>query len=430
MTGVVLYADDHIFVADRAESALYEELRKDTPVLGIERIDFIEQSTKAIGSFRAIILDWQFSSDDEFEDVGEELGIKSPISQGSIKENETFTFLINNDFYSLIYIFSQKDVEGSETGRKLKERFGNRIRFKIKDEDFSRQNISNVKTAILADITEWEEKNRNLSAPIRWSEAINLSIQKVFKELSEATDNWLKHIYASADADGVDPELFVIELMQLLLSENLVQDENLIEAICVEGKSPEDLDSLKDLGSYQKSISKLFSILTYSKLKEAAPIMTGDICVLDEHSLGIIVTPECDIKYVQSNEAYEFELLTFRKDSFPPILLKNSSYKKGQDDFDSFKDNRKDGIRKLFNQEIPRLHFLSSLPLNEDFNLTVVLDFRLASKRVKSSEVKKMERPLKINSPFIQQIRQRYIAYIGRVGVPALSNHSRDWNLR
>lgn len=429
MAGVILFADDHIFTSDRPESALYEELRKDMPVLGVENIDFVEESTKSIGSFRAIILDWQFSNEDAFDDVAEELGIQRAITPGSIKENETYNFLNNNDFYSLIYIFSQKDVENSETGKKLKDKFGDRIRFKIKDGDFTKANVEKIKTDILKEISEWEQKNKNLSAPIRWSEAINLSIQKVFKELSEASDNWLKHIYKSADSDGVDPELFVIELMQLLLSENLVQNQDLIRTISSEGSKEEDLNELEDLSTYQKSISKLFSILSYSVLKEDAPIMTGDICVIDDNTLGVIVTPECDIKYIKSDDRLEFELLIFKKDDFEKKLLQKS-YNKASQDFEDLTNGQKESLRKLFNQEEPRLHFLPSLPIDKNYNSSMVIDFRLASKRIKTLQVKSLRRPIKVNSPFIQQLRQRYIAYIGRIGVPALSIHSRDWNLK
>ncbi|MDO1500570.1 hypothetical protein Q2T40_10555 [Winogradskyella maritima] len=430
MAGVILYADDHIYSDNRPENFLYNELRKDLPVLGIENLKFVEESTKSIGAFKAVILDWQFGNDEpeeSFEDIEKEIGIPNPITQGSVKENETFTFLNENDFYSLIYIFSQEHVENSPQGEALKEKFGDRIRFKIKDADFTSANISIIKTQILKEINDWETQNRNLSAPIKWSEAINIAIQKVFKELSSASDNWLKHIYASADGDGVDPELFVIELMQLLLAENLLQDRQLIKTIRDEGNSETDYE-LADKSDYDKSISRLFSILSYSNLTSDAPLMTGDVCVIDQETFGIIITPECDIRIIKNKPNYEFELLTFKKGAFQNRV--RSFFSKSEPTYEDLESNKQDTLRKYFNQNEPRLHFLPCLPITDGFNTTMVIDFRLSAKRITSSTVNKLERPFKINSPFIQQVRQRYLSYIGRVGVPALPNNVKDWNLK
>ena len=429
MAGVILYADDHIYSNDRPENSLYNELRRDIPVLGLERLDFVEESTKSIGAFRAVILDWQFGNQETFEDVEEELAIPNPITQGSVLENETFTFLNENDFYSLIYIFSQENIEESANGISLKEKFGDRIRFKTKDDSFTSDNITTIKNQILQEIEDWENENRNLSAPIKWSEAINVAIQKVFKELSDASDIWLKHIYDSADKDGVDPELFVIELMQLLLSENLLQDQNLIETIKQEGSQQINYGLIDPL-KVDRSISRLFSILSYSKLSDDAPIMTGDVCQINESTYGIIITPECDIRHIKDNDYSEFELLLFSINNFKQYLFEVKSFNKGVDDYETFKPPRKNGLRSLFNQNDPRLHFLPSLPFAGDFNITSVIDFRTSTRRIKSKALKRMSRPYKINSPFIQQIRQRNLAYIGRVGVPSLPNNVRDHNLR
>lgn len=431
MAGVILYADDHINSSDRPENALFEELRKDIPVLGVDKIDFVEESTKAIGSFRALILDWEFENEDDFSDIEEEIGLKVPIEQGSVKENETLAFLNNNDFYSLIYIFSQKNVEESGIGEKLKKKFGDRVRFKLKDESFTKANVGQIKTEILEEISEWEKTNRNLSAPIKWSEAINKSVQKVFKELSEATDNWLQHIYDSANSDGVDPELFVIELMQLLLSENLVQNKELIKTIGNEGKSVKQIEILEeDESAYNKSIAKLFSVLSYSSLAADAPIMTGDVCKIKEGVYGVIITPECDIRHIKNDNYCEFEFLLFNTSSFKSYLQKEKSFNKAADNFDDLAEKRQKSLRVLFNQNEPRLHFLPSLPIDDNYNHTSVIDFRISTRRIKSKVVKKMSRPFKINSPFIQQIRQRNLAYIGRVGVPSLPNNVRDHNLK
>lgn len=430
MAGVLIYADDHIFTQERPEKFLYEKLREEMPVFGIERIDHVEQTTNSIGSFRAIILDWQFSDEEDFADLEEELGLKSPISLGAIRENETFKFLKEKDFYSLIYVFSQIEIENSEIGEKLKEKFGPRIKFKVKDENFTENNIERIKNDILTEIKDWEDKNKYLSAPIRWIESINKGIQQVFSDLSQANNYWIKHLYSSADEDGVDPGIFIVELLQLLLTEKLIQDNILINAIKEEGTRNEDSIELIEENDYDKSISKLFSILYYSKLTESTPIMTGDIVEVNNEEYGVIITPECDIRHVINQPELHFEILLFSQKGFKEFLKKSQSYSKDVDDYSKINEKRKKKLREMFNQNESRIHLLPSIPNNENYNNSAIIDFRLSSRKVLSSVLVEMKREYKINSPFIQQLRQRYLAYLGRVGVPSLPNNVRDWNLK
>jgi hypothetical protein len=41
-----------------------------------------------------------------------------------------------------------------------------------------------------------------------------------------------------------------------------------------------------------------------------------------------------------------------------------------------------------------------------------------------------LKREYKLNSPYIFQLRQRYLAYIGRVGVPAIPPSLKAYNLK
>src|SRR5205823_474512 len=146
-------------------------------------------------------------------------------------------------------------------------------------------------------INEWREKNQNLSIPLAWTSTINLAIQKIFKELSDADNNWVRELGNSAQSDGVSGEVFVIEILQFLLSEILVQDQNLLKSIRDYLSSEPEKVAEKE-----ESVAKLFRRLIYTKLDDDAPIMTGDICELGEGRFGIIVTPECDIKEVRSGK--------------------------------------------------------------------------------------------------------------------------------
>ena len=432
MEGIILFSDDHIYTPNRPEAALFESLRIDLPVLGVHNLDMAARAVKSVASFKALILDWQYSdqkNDEDFSDIAKEVGQLTGVARPATKEDVALTFLKNNDFYSLIYIYSELDIEESY-GPLLRQKFGERVKIKRKDENFTIDNISAIKEEILQDIQTWQENNKNLAVPITWSAAINESIQKIFKELASADQNWLKELYDSASKDGVDPELFVVELLQLLLSESVVQNKELMDAILQIGEVPAVPILEANLSVHRKSISKLFSRLFYSELKETTPIMTGDIFKITDTVYGIVITPECDISFIKKTAGCEFELLTFESNSFEEYIKDPQTHNTKRADYAALGKGKKENLQKLFNQDNPRLHFLPSLPiLDTESKISCVIDFRVATKRVLASELIKLERSIKLNSPFIQQLRQRYLSHIGRVGTAALPLHVREWNL-
>jgi hypothetical protein len=434
MQGVILFADDKIHQSvvqedgnfkRSDENSLFNSLNKELPVLGVHSLDLASKSIGAIGSFKAIILDWQFPdniADGEIKDLDD--GTAQMIKPPSTKEEATLTFLKENDFYTLIYILSEKDIE-SVHGQSLRERFGDRIQFKVKT---TLNDTEATKNQILTDINNWQENHLNLSIPLLWSCAINQAMQQIFKELSDADVNWLKDVFDTATNDGINAELFIIDIFQSLLAENLIQSQDLINALKLHVNQG---TQVKD----EKSISRLFSRLFYSKLLQDSPIMTGDICRIDAVTFCILISPECDIKTILADDNNELDVFVFKSDSFESYLLKyHNDYTKA--DFASLetgtekKKKKLEAIKKIFNQSESKLHFLPSFPCNEEFNKTVVIDFSISLKKIKTADFKGFERKHKLNSPFIQQLRQRYISYFGRVGVPALPISLRNYNLK
>jgi len=418
MDGVILFVDDKVHHCYREgdkykrspENALFEALRQDFPVLGIHNLSLAEQAIKSIGSFSVIILDWVF---DEKEALG-------PDDDEAIKyvrgpEDRTLRFLEDNEFYSLVYVYSTEDVE-AQFGPRLRKRFGERIRFQKKP-------LSHPAKDIVDAIKEWRERNQNLSIPLAWTSTINLAIQKIFKELSEADENWIRQLGNSADLDGISGDVFVIEILQFLLTESLVQNHGLLTSIRDYLSSEPQKIADKD-----ESVAKLFRRLIYTKLNDDAPIMTGDICELGENRFGVVVTPECDIKDVRGGKIPSFELLTFFRDDFTDFLKRQKSYERAA--FANAKAERLEKLGKMFNQEDGKFHILPSFPMDEgSFNMSAVIDFSKGSERFPLEQVSGT-RKYKLNSPFIQQLRQRYFAYLGRVGVPSLPSNLRNFNLK
>jgi hypothetical protein len=432
MDGVILFVDDKIDeywveegeIKRAPENALFEALRKNYPVLGVKDLDLAKKAINSIGSFNAIILDWIFDDRDSLLKPGESAenikGVKPP-DDGGVR---TLRFLEENDFYSLVYIYSNEDVK-LRHGALLQEKFPNRIKFEKKG-------LENPVEQIIKDITEWKEKNLNLSIPLSWSSSINRSTQNIFKDLAEADPNWLKEIYKSAESDGVSPELFVIQIFQGLLSENLVQTKELLDAI--KQYSEMEVEAIKAGEPKEKSIAKLFRRLFYSKLNPDAPIMTGDICQIGEDTFGIIMSPECDIRGICATPSRKFDLLIFKKDSFDAYLTRQQSYSKERFEIlvAGNREERKklENLQKLFNQNDSKFHILPSFPLDDDYNRSIVINFSTDYKKLSHRVVHKTSRKYKINSPFLEQLRQRYLSYVGRVGVPTLPPGLRDYNLK
>jgi hypothetical protein len=426
MDGVILFVDDKAHdccVEDgelkrTPENQLFELLRRDYPVLGVKDLDLAERAIKSIGSFAAIILDWMFD-DKELLGSGadsEDIGL---IQAGSIKEDRTLRFLEDNDFYSLVYVYSTEDIE-ERYGARLKARFGERIQFERKDK------AGLPSEGITKRIEKWKEQHRNLAIPLAWTATINLAIQQIFKELAEADLNWIREIGNSAKEDGVSGEVFIIEILQYLLAESLTQNPVLLSSI-KDYLNSESAEVLSQGSEKEESVAKLFRRLFYTKLTQDSSIMTGDICELDENKFGIIITPECDVKDVISGKITSFELLTFSKGSFDAYLLLDNYERSGYSDAGV---KKLDKFRKLFNQNDTKYHVLPSFPFEDaSMNLSVLLDFSKGCERYTAEQVKPT-RKYKLNGPFIQQLRQRYISHLGRVGVPSLPTSLRNFNLK
>ncbi|RYU94187.1 hypothetical protein [Emticicia agri] len=419
MDGVILFADDKIHKSKANERKLYDALKQELPIVAVHSLELAQKSILSIGTFSALILDWQFTDAEEDEIVLEDLeGIK--IQKPSTKTDDpTYNFLVQNDFFSLVYIYSDKDIESEEYGNQLRAKYGDRIKFSKKD------NISQTKKEkirILKEIQEWKEANKHLVIAQSWSSTINKYTQKIFRELSSTDKNWIKYIYDSAKADGVSPEIFVLDIFQYLLSENLIKDETLLAEI-------RNYASQEIVGEQNhKSVSRLFQKLFYTEVLDTTPIMTGDIVKLDENSFGIIITPECDVKKLLDISG-SFDLLRFSNERFNATLTRLEATDSKRTTLTIESKNFKNW-KKIFNQDEQREHILPSFPYFENTNGTILTDFSIDKIKISAEELTALERRFKLNSPFIQQLRQRYVAYFGRVGVPALPDIVKYYNLK
>ena len=140
--------------------------------------------------------------------------------------------------------------------------------------------------------------------------------------------------------------------------------------------------------------------------------MTGDIFCFGENEFAILITPECD---VNKKKELTLEFLCFTKSE-------SNEYIKSR--------IKKDG-ESLFNNKFQSNHILPSFPFEKNvYNLSAYIDFELAYSVKDKANFENKRSEFKLNSPYIYQLRQRYLAYIGRVGVPAIPQSLRAYNLK
>jgi hypothetical protein len=411
MKGVILFADDHVFHNARTENDLFKKFNAEGefPILPIDNLSVLEKTVSSVSTYRAIILDWNFK-----KDSGEE-GVKIP-------DETPYEFLKNNKIFSLVYVYSQADIE-KEKKEELEALYPKKIFFETKNV----ANSLDVEYKKIVDgIKKFETDNQHLITPFLWSQAINNSVQTIFDELENADPNWIKEIYSTAKADGAEPNMEVISVFQNLLNESIIQNSNLTNSLA-------STAALADIPIKDKeeSLAKLYNRIYYTKVPSDAPLTTGDVFKLDENTAAILITPECDVDQ-KCKLGLDFFIVT--KTSFSDYLKKSLSFIVGSSTAPSIKQAEK--IEKLFNQEEMKIHVLPSFPFEKDkFKSSALIEFQSCYTILKMEDLKNeagvlKERNYKLNSPYIHQLRQRYLAYTGRIGVPAIPPSLRSYNLK
>lgn len=403
MNGVIIFADNRIFEEGK-ENGLFKRFleNRNLSVLPIDSLQCLESFIKSASIFKACIVDWDFENgagvhtDEDFENV-------------SLPSRTPMNILMDNPLYSLVYIYSEKEIPEDEKSR-LEERYKDKIKFRAKSEDIEKEYVS-----IINDIQSFEKKNPHMIVPFLWSQAINQSAQKIFSELESASSYWIKEIRDTANSDGGDATSEVIDIFNNLLNEELIQNMTLRSVLdSYEGCDAENND---------EGIAKLYWRIYYSRIYKGSPIMTGDIFKFDDDKFGILISPECELVEREKKPS---------KDSYDFLLVSNSnseSYK------NKMAKNQKEGM-KLFNNDVISRHVLISFPFEDDsYNRIGVIYFNnaLVTKPkvdIDKNNIIQYRTDYKLNAPYIYQLRQRFVAYFGKFGVPAIPESLRKFNLK
>ncbi|MDE6493343.1 MAG: hypothetical protein K2L50_02015, partial [Bacteroidales bacterium] len=311
----------------------------------------------------------------------------------------------------LIYIYSQAEISEADK-EQLYRKFDKKIQFRTKKGlDAIEEEYDNIKR----DIADFENTHKHMEIPFIWSQTINQSVQTIFRELENASPNWIEEIRDSAKTDGGESTSEIIEIFHNLLNESLIQNKILREKL--------DGYNCDKQATNEENTAKLYRRIFYSKLTKDAPIMTGDIFKFDDNKYGILITPECDLAGKEKG-TYEF------------LLIKKDASKKYQEEkMVSYTKNSK-SAKEIFNNGVLRRHIFPSFPFEEQqYNDIAVIDFcdalRVHNKVDEKNECIDAKRSqYKLNAPYIHQLRQRFVASFGRYGVPAIPESLRDYNLK
>ena len=410
MEGIILFADDNVFDSDRLENKLFRKFNSDGnfSILPINNLAVLEKTVSSISTYKALILDWNFKRIEEEEDLEDLIDMK-------ITDETPLDFLRKNRLYSLIYIYSQ-DLIPQDIKDELSVLYPNRIFFETKN---AANETETEYKKIVTGINRFQEENIHLEVPFVWSQAINQSAQVIFSELEKADPNWVREIYHTAEEDGAEPNIEVINVFHNLLNESIIQNEILSKSLTEYGESPNTGNVSSEL-----SIAKLYNRIYYTKISSTASLMTGDIFRFDEDEYGILFTPECDVNG-KKDDSLEFIIFS-KSESIKNQQGYIKDHKKNIE-----KDSNNKGKLNVFNNGVQSRHILPSFPFNEDeFNLLAYIDFNKSLKIKSKEEFLEKRSSFKLNSPYIYQLRQRYLAQLGRVGVPAIPLSLRLYNLK
>lgn len=404
MDGVVVFADNKVFEVGSFENKLFNKLREDSPysVLPVCCIKDLGSTIKATSTFKAIILDWNFKNDDvEIDDL-----------EGAVLPDRTpEQFLSDADIYSLIYIYSENEL-GDTIKTKLRKRYNEKVQFKKKTPNA----INEDATAIIKEIKDFEKGNSHMRIPFIWSHAINQSVQRIFYDLEITNKHWIKEVKDTVLKDGGDPTSELIEIFHNLLNESLIQNETLRKEL--EAYNPEEHDVVEE------NTIKLYRRIFYTIIPTEAPLMTGDIFKFNDKEYGILITPECDLASRKKKK---------RKNTFEFLMINKTISENYQNEKKKKHKKNPDDVNNIFNNGVFSYHVLASFPFEETIYKDIALiNFESAMRVIEIKEdgdktFLEKRCGYKLNSPYIHQLRQRYIAFIGRYGVPALPNSVRSY---
>ena len=99
-------------------------------------------------------------------------------------------------------------------------------------------------------------------------------------------------------------------------------------------------------------------------------------------------------------------------------------------------ENAAKSAKEIFNNGVISRHVLISFPFEEGLcNQIGLIDFNTALRTMpkigeNGTPILAVRTNFKLNAPYIHQLRQRFVSYFGKYGVPAIPDSLREYNLK
>lgn len=399
MNGVIIFADDDVLTTGRPENDLFNtfiDSEEELTVIPISKLENLSSVLRSVSTIRCLILDWTFEKEID----------------GISKKETPLSILKANNIYSLVYIYSREALL-EETKSELNNKFGDKIRYREKNNELE---PNKEVAAIIADIKSLETQNSHMQIPKLWSQTINQSVQDLFADFEQATNDWITQIKESAQTDGSDGASEVIGVFQNVLSENLIQHPGLRTRINAQTASNEAVANDK--------VAQLYRHIMYLKVHPEMPITTGDIFKFADDYFGILISPECEIANLS-----ELAFLIISHSAYQEYICKKFNKKMVSGWYSEIRSKDKSKYHKLFHNGELSCHILPSFPFDEINNKAGFINFKTGFRLFPKSSIMTNRIHFRLMAPYIHQLRQRFISFFGKYGVSEFPNSLKDHNL-
>lgn len=382
--GPVIVIDDGIGQEGLINQLIEQLVAANLPILPYTSVALARRHLSRINSANFVVLDWLFTNRNG---APSEVQIGAEIETSSEDDVISFIKEIREVCLAPIFLLSAHDIKtikeklkssGIETG-------DNRCVF-VEDKTALCRN----KGALISKIEEWIKGSPHVYLTKWWINEWLSKNAKILWELYATFPDWPRRFYHSFIEDGAEPLSELRDTLTQLVSSAVdittIQEDNLKQA--PGDTTEENLDALK----------RLYERLVYARNDIDSDLRPGDVFAKKMNGKKIYylnIRPECDT--------------TKRGNDDPILYLLRGTKKKPSEIKDRYDPKR--GIID---------HQDEIILLQLDGNSLVRFE-KKELQLLRLSELANYGKVCRIVPPFITHIRQSFLSYLGRFGVPRYS---------
>ncbi len=266
--------------------------------------------------------------------------------------------------------------------------------------------------ALVSEIRSWLADKTHIKIALLWGFGVHKDLNKALWNIQNLGGGDLSLVIGSFERkplpgqQGLTPEESAKELVLLLLKAlrwNQLQNKTMTDQISKELKAIGGAPSDEAAGA---GYAKLWEYGQYISPALKRPIWTGDIIHHKDGRHDIVISPACDIAQAKLKHVQMLRSRPWEEARELPDLNKK--------------------LPEILGNRDPRFHFLPYVSAGQG----LVCFFEEASsipldKYFEKLESGELECLATLDSPFIENLIQRYISFLGRMGVPDLAESAK-----